>query len=820
MAAKTFEYVVRIVVIRSRHALRHVLQPSLTLENVEKHSVTIHRSDVSQLVLRRSLGLFWVTLLLLIVMGRPAGIVAAESPLADAAEDRDLDRIGELLDQKVEVNVPQLDGMTALHWAVYHEQPELARKLVEAGAKVNATNRYDVTALSLACMNGHPGLVELLLSAGADPNTALPGGETALMTAARTGMLEPVKLLLSHGADVNARERKKQSALMWAAADGHTKVVDALIAAGADVNAKLKSGFTPFFFSIREGHPEVVLRLMQAGCDVNATMRTSKRPRFGRTSLRLTPLLLAVENGHFELAELLLKQGADPNAQPSGYSALHAISWVRKPIRGDGDPSPRGSGNYSSLDMVRILVGAGADVDARFRRGKSELGRFAYTGSTPFLLAAQSSDVPLMQTLVQLGADPNLTTVAGSTPLLAATGVGALGDGDESAGTEEEAIATVEYLLTLNADIDAVDNNGETAMHGAAYQSRAKLVEVLASQGATVAVWNRENRAGWTPLQIALGYRPGNFRPDPATIEALETAMFAGGAQIPSKDAFGTHHRVWKGSGNESTPWVMKDVEYARVANNPLLLDLHMPVNVRDSSLIVWVHGGAWRRGSKENMPLGGLVQAGYTVASVDYRLSPMAAFPAQVHDLKAAIRYLRSIAARYGYRSERIAIAGASAGGHLAALVGTTNGHPELEGTVGTDLGQSSDVQAIVDYYGPTNFMTILPQSTPHGLSVRVPALELLLLGQPEAKPQLARLASPVEHVEASDPPLLLIHGDQDPQVPINQSHELHAKYKQFDLPVRFEVIHGGAHGGDDFYSEEILRTVRKFLETSLRDE
>jgi acetyl esterase/lipase len=217
-------------------------------------------------------------------------------------------------------------------------------------------------------------------------------------------------------------------------------------------------------------------------------------------------------------------------------------------------------------------------------------------------------------------------------------------------------------------------------------------------------------------------------------------------------------------------------------------------------------------------MPLGKLVQAGYTVASVDYRLSPVAPFPAQVHDIKAAIRYLRFLATRYGYRTNRIAIAGSSAGGHLAALVGTTNGHPQLEGMIGEHLDQSSDVHAIIDYYGPTNLMTILSQSTPHGLDVRVPALQLLLGGNPQDKQELARLASPVDHVGEGDPPLLLIHGDQDPQVPISQSHELQGKYQECDLPVRLEVIHGGAHGGSEFFDEKLITLVEDFLDKSLR--
>lgn len=168
--------------------------------------------------------------------------------------------------------------------------------------------------------------------------------------------------------------------------------------------------------------------------------------------------------------------------------------------------------------------------------------------------------------------------------------------------------------------------------------------------------------------------------------------------------------------------------------------------------MIVWVHGGAWRAGSRKDMPLTKLVTAGYAIASVDYRLSITARFPAQVHDLKAAIRYLRANATKLGLNADKIAIAGASAGAHLAALVGVTNGHRELEGTVGV-TGPSSDVHAIVSFFGMSDLTTILSQSTTHGLSVRVPALQLLLGGQPDAVPVLARLASPVFHVDASDP-------------------------------------------------------------------
>lgn len=263
-------------------------------------------------------------------------------------------------------------------------------------------------------------------------------------------------------------------------------------------------------------------------------------------------------------------------------------------------------------------------------------------------------------------------------------------------------------------------------------------------------------------------------------------------------------------------PRVIRDVEYARAGEHTLKLDLHLPSGRVHSPLIVWVHGGAWRSGSKKDMPLGKLVEDGYAIASVDYRLSPEAKFPAQVHDVKSAVRFLRGHGIEWRVPSKKIVIAGNSAGAHLAALVGVSNGHPELEGIIGDDRSQSSDVQGIISFYGAADLTTILSQSTPHGLTVRVPALELLLGGQPTNVPALARLASPVFHVDRGDPPLLLLHGDQDPQMPINQSHELHGAYQRVKAPVQFEVVHGAAHGGAEFYDAERLAFVRRFLRRS----
>jgi ankyrin repeat protein len=317
---------------------------------------------------------------------------------------------------------------------------------------------------------------------------------------------------------------------MWAAAEGHVEVVAMLLDAGADYRTPLPSGFTPLFFAVREGKSEVVFRLLKAGgINVNEPLRPA---RGGKT---FSPLLLAIENGHFELAAALLEAGANPNDQPAGYAALHALTWVRKPIRGDGDPPPRGSGDLSSLELVRKLIDHQADVNIRLTKGESGRGKFTTTGSTPFLLAARTGDIELMKLLLELKADPSLTNADHSPPLLAAAGVGALADGDEAAATEDEAVAAVKFLLDLGVDINAVDDNGETAMHGAAYQSLPKVVKLLSDRKADAKVWHRKNKWNWTPLMIAEGHRPANFRPSPETIAAIEQALLAAGVPLPAK---------------------------------------------------------------------------------------------------------------------------------------------------------------------------------------------------------------------------------------------------------------------------------------------
>lgn len=258
------------------------------------------------------------------------------------------------------------------------------------------------------------------------------------------------------------------------------------------------------------------------------------------------------------------------------------------------------------------------------------------------------------------------------------------------------------------------------------------------------------------------------------------------------------------------------DIPYATVAGQPLGLDLYVPAGVKRPPLVVYVHGGAWNAGNKTAYP-SFLVEQGFAVATLDFRSTDVAPFPANVHDIKAAIRFLRAHAAEYGYRGDRIAISGASSGGHLAALVGVTSGVTALEGDEGAHRGESSAVQAIVSWFGASDLTTILAQSTPFGLEVRVPALQRLLGDQPDKVPERARLASPVFHVDPKDPPLLLLHGDQDRQMPINQLHELEGAYAKAGLKAETFVLHGVGHDGGPFFTGEPANRVVDFLRRTI---
>jgi ankyrin repeat protein len=461
---------------------------------------------------------------------------AADSRVADAAKKDDRAAVRSLIAAHTDVNAPQVDGTTALHWAAYLDDVELAKMLLNAGAKPAAVNRYGMTVLDQACINGDGPMVELLLQRGADPNQTLSGGETPLMTASRTGKAAAVRALIAKGALVDAKEVRGQTAIVWAAAEGNVEAAQELIEAGTDFKIRLKSGMTPLLLAVREGKMEMVRLLLKSGANVNETLEVPRGsraggPKPGRSGQ--SALHLAVENAHYELAAFLLDSGADPNASGPGYTALHAIPSVRKPGGGDNDPAPDGSGNMTSLELIKKLVAKGADINARMTK-KINFGLTSLNdvGATPFCLAALTADVELMRFFVSLGADPKIPTADGATPLIVAAGLGTRSPG-EDAGTDSEVVEAVAAAIELGNDPNAVDKNGETAMHAAAYKNVADAVRYLASHGANPEVWNQPNKHGWTPLTIAQGYRFGNFKPSPPTVEAMLEVMKA--QHIPIK---------------------------------------------------------------------------------------------------------------------------------------------------------------------------------------------------------------------------------------------------------------------------------------------
>ncbi len=475
-----------------------------------------------------------------------AGAPPGDPQLIAAVRNQDRAAVRALLSQQVDVNAPQPDGATALHWAVHWEDEETADLLIRAGANVNAANDLGVTPLVLACARGNAALVGRLLVGGADPNAALASGETALMAAARVGSLEAVNALLARAANVQATEATRgQSALMWAVANEHPEVTRALLEHGADVHARSKTrrlvfnmggsrsagsasrgialaeveqgGSTPLLFAARSGDLESARLLVAAGANVHDTTADGN-----------TALVIAAHSGHGSLAAFLLDEGADPNAAPLGYTALHA-AVLRGNLRDRGvvkdDPS-------AGVNLVRVLLAHGADPNARLTQG-TPVRRWSHdfafmdrwVGATPFWLAAKFLEGDMMRVLADAGADPLLASPDGTTPLMAAAGLGYRRGGGsafirdrrdfssynpvESAelgsaipeAEERLAIEAVTVAIELGADVNAANNAGDTALHAAASHGMNSVIEVLTNSGANL---HAENRRGQAPLALAV----------------------------------------------------------------------------------------------------------------------------------------------------------------------------------------------------------------------------------------------------------------------------------------------------------------------------
>lgn len=461
---------------------------------------------------------------------------AAETDVVDAVRNRDITSVRTLIGQSADVNAPEADGTTALHWAVHWNDIATVRLLLEAGADARSSNRYGATPLAVAASDADGRIVELLLEAGADPDAPITSfGQTPLMTAARTANIGAARALLEHGAYVDVQENDRgQTALMWAAAEGHADMVRLLLEYGADHRARsrdrattppgiaagtptapiYRGGLTALSFAARQGHLDAAVALIEGGADVN-------HPDSDGNS----PLVLAILNTHYDLARYLLDSGADPNvANSQGRAALytavdmHTEDWSPLPDRPELD-------RVSTMDMIGMLLDHGADVNARLT-GPSPIRKVAQDagdktmaeGATPFLRAARSADTQLMQYLIDHGADPELTADDGLNALIVAAG---FGWSDKIQGTEEDALETVRMLVDLGFDVNGATKSGYTALHGASHRGANSIVQYLVDTGAEL---DPQNEDHFTPLDIAMGRTktPGVYQgPRESTVDLL-----------------------------------------------------------------------------------------------------------------------------------------------------------------------------------------------------------------------------------------------------------------------------------------------------------
>ena len=456
-------------------------------------------------------------LMVLVLAAAPAVVSAAGSDAADAAQRKDLAALRAMVSRKVNVNAPQADGTTALHWAAHYNDVAAVQLLLKAGANPSTANRFGASPLSAAATSGNAALVKLLLDAGADAKSASTlDGETVLMSAARSGSLDTVRLLLDRGADVNARERYKgQTALMWAASERHAPIVKLLLERGADWRVRSfdretrppklsaassispipRGGFTALMFTAREGDLEAARVMLDAGVDIN----------HGDVD-NVTPLVAAIMNKRYTLAKFLIDRGADVNiVDAGGRTALYAMidirneDWTAMPNRPLEDQLP-------SLDVVKALVDSGARLDVPLTRpltvrsgmdfGDNTLG----AGATPLMRAARAGDHAVIRLLLERGASARATTKDGTNALMFAAGIGYRDK--NTRGSESDALESVKVMMAAGLDVNQTNTRGENALHGAALRGADTIVQFLVDQKMDV---NATSKQGYTPLDVAMG---------------------------------------------------------------------------------------------------------------------------------------------------------------------------------------------------------------------------------------------------------------------------------------------------------------------------
>lgn len=432
----------------------------------------------------------------------------ADAELSVAAMKGDMATVRALIDQGVDVNVPQGDGTTALHWAAYQEDVEMAELLLEAGADIGVKTRIgEMTPLFMAAKVGNGTIIELLLEAGADPNVGqTENGTTPLMLAAASGSVDAVRALLDAGVETGAKDiNQGQTALMFAAAPGRTDVVRLLVERGADVDARslvpdpravegaagprfrrgdmALGGLAPLHFAARDGRIETVQALLELGADVDNLTASNN----------MSALTIAILNARFDLAMFLLEHGADPKPADSseGVTALYATIDVQWANRVWYPPPTPEQEQVGYMDLLKEILAHSVDLDVRLRAKmwqRQMHGDWVNpAGATAFWRAAQANDVDAMRLLVAAGANPSIPSNDGVSSLMAATGWGF--EPQTSTYIPDARLAAVRYLVEeVGADLNSKDKNGYTPLHGAGLtaEKNHEVIEYLVAMGADV----------------------------------------------------------------------------------------------------------------------------------------------------------------------------------------------------------------------------------------------------------------------------------------------------------------------------------------------